>query len=584
MPSGNLILVAALLLPAGMLAQQPKDWVAKSNENARLVIEARVKFLPEGASQQGITTLDSEISSLPTDRTEKYRAASQTALAQLNQRMEAETDKNVKQDLQILIDAVDRQIRMIDATSKVFLPYTDVAGLIFQGEKSLLDDQVAENRRPAALVRLKKYTGVEPGFVPLTQQAEARFREKAANPALIGPAKEEVEKDLQNASAYVDGIGILMEKYRVKGSEEALGKLRQQVAEYGDFVRKEVLPRSRSDFRLPPDIYKLGLEGYGVDYLPEDLVKVAHTGFLDIQREMAPIAARIAKARKLPSSDYRSVIRALKKEQFAGDEILPKYEAVLKQIEEIIRKNHLLTLPERPAIISIASAAETAQQPAPHMQPPPMLNNHGERGKFVLPLATKGANGVELKYDDFTFAAASWTLTAHEARPGHELQFDSMVEHGVSLARALFAFNSTNVEGWGLYAEWFTLPYMPDEGKLISLQFRLLRAARAFIDPELQMGKLTPAQAMRILENDVVGSKAFATEEVERYTFRSPGQAVSYYDGYTRLLAIRQFTEKALGKNFNVQKFHDFVLGQGLLPPDLLWRAVTEEFLPSQVK
>ena len=579
-----MILVALLLLPSGILAQQPKDWVAKSNANARMVIEARTKFAPEGASQQGIAAFDAEITSLPADRTEKYRATSQATLAELNKRMEAETDKYVKQDLQILVDAVDRQIRMIDATSKVFLPYTDVAGLIFQGEKSLLDDQVAEARRPAALIRLKKYTGVEPGAIPLTKQAEARFREKAANPALIGPAKEEVEKDLQNASAYVDGIGILMEKYKVKGSEEALGRLRQQLVEYGDFVRREVLPRSRSDFRLPPDIYKLGLEGYGVDYLPEDLVKVAHKGFLDIQREMAPIAARIAKARKLPSSDYRSVIRALKKEQFAGDEILPKYEAVLKQIEEIIRKNHLLTLPERPAIIAIASAAETAQQPAPHMQPPPMLNNHGERGKFVLPLATKGANGVELKYDDFTFAAAAWTLTAHEARPGHELQFDSMVEHGVSLARALFAFNSTNVEGWGLYAEWFTLPYMPDEGKLISLQFRLLRAARAFIDPELQMGKLTPAQAMKILETDVVGSKAFATEEVERYTFRSPGQAVSYYDGYTRLLAIRQFAEKALGKNFNVQKFHDFVLGQGLLPPDLLWKAVTEEFLPSQVK
>ena len=143
-------------------------------------------------------------------------------------------------------------------------------------------------------------------------------------------------------------------------------------------------------------------------------------------------------------------------------------------------------------------------------------------------LATKGQGGVELKYDDFTFAAASWTLTAHEARPGHELQFASMVERGVSLARAQFAFNSTNVEGWGLYAEWFMLPYMPDEGKLISLQLRMLRAARAFLDPELQAGKLTPEQAMKVLEDDVVCSKAFATEEVERFTFRSPGQAVSY--------------------------------------------------------
>ena len=158
------------------------------------------------------------------------------------------------------------------------------------------------------------------------------------------------------------------------------------------------------------------------------------------------------------------------------------------------------------------------------MQPPPLLNNHGERGAFVLPLETTGEGGAALRYDDFTFAAASWTLTAHEARPGHELQFDGMTERGVSLARALFAFNSTNAEGWGLYSEWFMLPYMPDDGKLISLQFRLVRAARAFLDPELQQGKITPEQAMQALENDVVCSKAFATEEVERFTSVPPAR------------------------------------------------------------
>ena len=76
-------------------------------------------------------------------------------------------------------------------------------------------------------------------------------------------------------------------------------------------------------------------------------------------------------------------------------------------------------------------------------------------GEFVLPLnipAPPGGTGT-LKYDDFTFAAAGWTLTAHEGRPGHEMQFASIIERGVSTTRVLFAFNSTNVEGWGLYAE-----------------------------------------------------------------------------------------------------------------------------------
>jgi uncharacterized protein (DUF885 family) len=152
----------------------------------------------------------------------------------------------------------------------------------------------------------------------------------------------------------------------------------------------------------------------------------------------------------------------------------------------------------------------------------------------------------------------------------------------VSLARALYAFNSTNAEGWGLYSEYIMQPYEPAEGQLLTLQLRLLRAARAFLDPELQSGKATPEQAYAVLEKDVVLSHAFAKEEVERFTYRAPGQANSCFYGYTRLLALRKETEAALGAKFNQLRFHDFILSQGLLPPDLMRKAVLEDFVPSQ--
>jgi hypothetical protein len=578
-------ILISFVAASSLLAQATPErlaWVVKSNQNAQILIDLEAKYGPEGASSQGVPGLDDQVSVFTADTAQRRRADTVKARQQLQAKYAAEKDPLVRQDLQILLDAADRQIRAIDANEKTFLPYGDVASLIFFGEKSLLDDQVKPERRAAAVVRLKKYTGVEPGYTPIVQQAEERFREKVKVPGLLGPSKMEVEKDLDNTQTYITGIGLLLEKYKMAGYEDAYAKLKVQLNEFDEFVRKEVLPRSRTDFREPPAIYKISLESFGVDYSPEDLKRLAHQTFSEIQSQMKPLAEKVARERGFSSSDYRDVIHALKKEQYTADSILPGYEKTLASIEEIIRANHLVTLPARPAIITIASAAETAQQPAPHMQPPPLLNNHGERGKFVLPLETKGAGGAALKYDDFTFAAAAWTLTAHEARPGHELQFDSMVEHGVSLARAMFAFNSTNVEGWGLYAEWFMLPYMPDDAKLISLQLRLLRAARAFLDPELQEGKITPEQAMQVLENDVVCSKAFATEEVERFTFRMPGQAVSYFDGYTRLLEIRQAAEKALGPKFNVEKFHDFILSQGLLPPSLLRKAVMEEFVAKQ--
>ncbi|MDP4132206.1 MAG: DUF885 domain-containing protein, partial [Bacteroidota bacterium] len=303
----------------------------------------------------------------------------------------------------------------------------------------------------------------------------------------------------------------------------------------------------------------------------------------EIQNEMKPIAAQIAKKRHLSSGDYRSVMRELKKEQIHGDSIIPLYEQHLKDIEAVIRKHQIVTLPDRPAIIRLATAAETAQQPAPHMQPPPFLNNTGQRGVFVLPLNMPPAAGEKTdQYDDFTFDAASWTIIAHEARPGHELQFDKMVEEGVSRARALYAFNSTNVEGWGLYSEYIIRPYMPLEGRLVSLDYFLLRAARAFLDPELQAGTITEKQAYDVLMNDVMQSHAFAQEEVERFTLRAPGQANSYFYGFTKMIALRKETEKALGNKFSALHFHDFILSQGLLPPALIRQAVEKEFIPAE--
>jgi uncharacterized protein (DUF885 family) len=66
---------------------------------------------------------------------------------------------------------------------------------------------------------------------------------------------------------------------------------------------------------------------------------------------------------------------------------------------------------------------------------------------------------------------------------------------------------------------------------------------------------------------------------VERFTFRMPGQAPSYFDGYTRLIEIRSAAEKALGAKFDAQRFHDFILSQGMLPPNVLRKAVMEDFV-----
>ncbi|HET7503016.1 MAG TPA: DUF885 domain-containing protein, partial [Kofleriaceae bacterium] len=447
--------------------------------------------------------------------------------------------------------------------------------LVFGSMRSLLDPQVAAERRPAALVRLRKYLGLEGGQPPLVQLAEAETRD-GLKKGLLAPARLEVENDLDTAEPLLKGVDKLFKEFNIAGADEALAEMHKQLDAYLQFVRTEVLPRARDDFRLPPELYAFNLKQVGVDIPPDELARRAHKAFTEIQAEMQKTAAKIAAERGWPSPDYHDVIKELKKTQIPDDQVLDFYVHRLGRIEEIIRAQHLVTLPDRPARIRLGTPAENAQQPAPHMVPPRLIGNTGEQGEFVLPLSMPGKTAQ--KYDDFNYDAAAWTLTAHEARPGHEMQFSRMVETGVSLSRALFAFNSVNVEGWGLYAEAITLPYMPLDGQLISLQLRLQRAARAFLDPELQIpGKWTPEAARAFLQKEVGLSPAFATEEVDRFTFRSPAQATAYFYGYTKLLELREAAEKQLGDRFVPQKFHDLILAQGLLPPDLMRKAVLAE-------
>jgi uncharacterized protein (DUF885 family) len=558
-------------------------WVARSNQYTQMLLDVQLKHSPEGGSAQGVVKYDPLITDATRADEIVQRKELEEVLANLVKVEAKEKDKNVREDLEILQKTFNLQFRQDDYQLVHKVPFIDASAAVFGGLQTLLDDQVSAERRPAAVIRLRKYAGVEPGYKPFADVLKQRMVEQMAKPGVVYPSSVEMETELGRDKNYVDGIQQLFMKYKLTGWEDSFAKLRQQLADYDTWIRASVMPKARTDFRLPAEEYALSLENFGVDIAPAQLDAMAHKAFTDDQGQMATLAAQVAKEHGWSSTDYRDVIHQLKKTQITGDAILPFYKARLKAIEDIIVTKNLVTLPDRPAIIRLATEAETAQQPAPHMVPPPFLQNTGQKGEFVLPLNIPSASGGEAeRYDDFAFDAVAWTMTAHEARPGHELQFDSMLEHGVSLARALYAFNSTNVEGWGLYSEWVMQPYEPVDGQLLTLQLRLLRDARAYLDPELQSGKVTPPDAYKVLENDVVLSHAFATEEVERFTYRSPGQANSYFYGYTKLLQLRRDTEAALGPKFDQKKFHDFLLAQGLLPPDLMRKAVMEDFVPAQ--
>ena len=566
-----------------VMAATEGSWVARSNAHAQVVLEFLAKYNPEGAASLGVDGLDEQIFDLGENIHQRQMEEAGLLVAELKARLIDETDPKVRQDLQILIKAGEDYIYSSQLEYDNLLPYLNMPQTIFYGMRGLLDPQVDAARQPAAIVRLRKYAGLEEGYEPITELAKARTAERFDTPGLIGPYKGEIEQELGNAQSYVSGIEQLFQQYGLEGWEEPYQEIVRQLEDYDKWVRAEVLPRARDDYRLPAVLYEDALRNWGVYESPQQLIQTATQGYMDIRNEMDALAPLIAKQKGYDTSDYREVIRLLKKERIAGDELLDYYNARLKDLEKIIRDNRLVSLPDRDAGIRIASEAETAAQPAAHLETPRLIGNTGEFPVFVLPKLGKNADGSWQQSDD-NFEAGTWTLTAHEARPGHELQYSAMIEEGVSIARAVFSFNSANVEGWALYAEAIVKPYLPLDAQMISLQYRLARAARMFLDPMLNLGLITPEDAKRVLLEDVVLGETWAQNEVERYTYRMPGQATAYYYGYTKLQALRTQTELMLKDDFDALAFHDFILAQGLLPPELLREAVTEEFVPSQGK
>jgi hypothetical protein len=586
---------ARLLLGGACLASlaqsaETKDqpaWITKSNEHAQVAVDALAKISPEFASQTGVQGYDDKIIDLTPGSDDRNRVLLEGVRAELAKRRDVETDPLVRQDLEILVQSVTDNLDSTALNRRLVVPYNDIGRLIFFGEFALLQDQVAPERRAAAVTRLRRYTGLEPGTKSVAELAKARYLEKAANPGLLPPFKEQIEKNLAGFPRFASGIRGLYAKYgldKLEGAAAALDAFDAQLKDYEAWVRATVLPKARTDFRIPAEIYADNLKQVGLDIPPQELIGKAQLAYAEIRNEMRTLALLIARERGLADTDYRAVMKALKKDQLTKEQTEPYYREIIAKLEDIIRREKIITLPDRPMLMRLASDAENAASPAPHFRPPPLIGGKGEQGTFVLSTSTPDASGKESGYDDFTHKAAAWSLSAHEGRPGHDLQFAAMVERGVSLARSLFAFNSVNVEGWALYAEAEAKPYEPLDGQLFALQARLMRAARAFLDPMLNLGLIDRARALQILTEEVGLSPGMATQEVDRYTFRSPGQATAYFYGYTRLMELRTATEIALGAKFDRQAFNDYLINQGLLPPDLLAKAVREDFIPAQLK
>ncbi len=169
-------------------------------------------------------------------------------------------------------------------------------------------------------------------------------------------------------------------------------------------------------------------------------------------------------------------------------------------------------------------------------------------------------------------------LAYHEGIPGHHMQIAIAQELKEVPMFRKFGRYTAYVEGWGLYSEFipkemgfYSDPYS-DFGRLA---MELWRACRLVVDTGIHAKKWTREEGIKYYTDNTPNAEADAIKMVERHIVM-PSQATAYKIGMIKIIELREKAKKALGKKFDIRKFHDFVLTNGPLPLDVLENLVDE--------
>jgi Bacterial protein of unknown function (DUF885) len=202
------ILGAAILglLHAPQVRAEGPAWIARSDNYTNMLLAVQMRHHPEDGSDEGLSQYDTDVSQPTLADEDQERQENEVVLAKLKSAIAQQTQKEVAQDLQILCRRVELQFREDDFARAHKVEFLNASGDVFAGIRILLDEQTPSERRPAAVVRIRKYAGLEPGYKPFTEILKQRVMEQMAKPGVVYPARTEIETELGRNSNYIEGI------------------------------------------------------------------------------------------------------------------------------------------------------------------------------------------------------------------------------------------------------------------------------------------------------------------------------------------------------------------------------------------
>ena len=163
--------VAILCLP--VCAQAPAEWIAASNKYTNLLLAVEMKHTPELGSNQGLSQFDTEVSQPTLVDEDQERQETEAVLATLKGAVGQQKQKEVAQDLAIVIRRIELQFKEQDFDRAHKVDYLNASRRVFSGLRVLLDEQTPAERRPGGRRPNPKICGPGTGLQATRRHSEA---------------------------------------------------------------------------------------------------------------------------------------------------------------------------------------------------------------------------------------------------------------------------------------------------------------------------------------------------------------------------------------------------------------------------
>jgi uncharacterized protein (DUF885 family) len=444
----------------------------------------------------------------------------------------------------------------------------------------------AADRAADVLARLEK----TPAFV---DQANAALRTSAPIYTEVAIEENDGNRDvIQNALRALYPKGSALESRYLAARVPAL----EAIDRLGDFLARDLKPRSKGDWRLGADLYGAKFRAYFQgDLDPMTVLRDAEAAVTRVRSEMLALATPLHDqwlpahkshaAMKDPEARTNTIVKEtldrIGRDHPARDRLFQTIEADLleiaafmetKPIVSMTRHDNLAVIETPPFLRGIYSVA--GLNAAPALEP-------GLKSLYYVTSIPKDwtdakADSKLREYNRYKLLL----LSMHEAMPGHytQLEYANRVKpEWRRVLRSVYG-NNAYIEGWAQYAEEVMLELGFHDGSdpRMVLTFRkeeLRVLANAILDVRLHVLGMSDKEALDLMMKSTFQEKTEAEGKLRRAKLSST-QLPTYYVGWRAWRALRRDVEERRGASFDLRAYHDEVLGYGAIPMDALRRQV----------